>query len=855
MHFLIIDGNSLINRAFYGIKMLTAKDGHFTNAIFGFTNMLLSLLDQTQPQAVAVAFDLKAPTFRHKMYEGYKAGRKAMPSELHEQMEPMKDLLRAFGCHIVECEGYEADDILGTLSAHTAPQDVCFIATGDRDSLQLIRSNVNVLLTTTKMGQTQTTRYDEAKLMEEYGLTPAEMIELKALQGDNSDNIPGVAGVGPKTAGELIKKYHSIDNIYEDLNALEVTNGVRAKLEAGKDSAFLSRTLGTICLEAPIDKDISAYLRNPVDPESLKRELAKHEMFKLIARLKLDEAPVKAPEQKKTSVLHAEKRDAFDADKNSTLYLDLDDNGTFYALYNDALYYIPNGLSVLKTALENENVSKVFADSKKAYKYAMQGGVEIRNVSFDLRLAAYLLNPNATGFSVAEIAMSYNIPLPEVETDDGITDESRKLLREIAAAKTLANRLTSILENNNQMDLLKDMEIPLAEVLSAMEEDGMEVNSDNIRQYSVILSQRIGELEHRIYDLAGEEFNINSPKQLGAILFEKLGLPAKKKTKTGWSTNAEVLEGLADDYPIVSDILEYRAYAKLKSTYCEGLLKAIGPDGRIHSTFNQTETRTGRLSSTEPNLQNIPVRTELGREFRKFFTARDGYVLVDADYSQIELRVLAALADDKNMLDCFNRGVDVHTVTAAKVFGIPEENVTPELRSKAKAVNFGIVYGIGSFSLAKDIHSTRAEAERFINAYLALYSSIDGYMKNAIASAKEKGYAETVFHRRRYLPELTSSNAMLRAFGERVARNMPIQGTAADIIKIAMVKIYRRLQNELPQVRLIMQVHDELILESPALLAQKAAELLKEEMENAVSLSVKLRADAGIGKTWYEAKA
>ena len=855
MHFLIIDGNSLINRAFYGIKMLTAKDGHFTNAIFGFTNMLLSLLDQTQPQAVAVAFDLKAPTFRHKMYEGYKAGRKAMPSELHEQMEPMKDLLRAFGCHIVECEGYEADDILGTLSAHTAPQDVCFIATGDRDSLQLIRSNVNVLLTTTKMGQTQTTKYDEAKLMEEYGLTPAEMIELKALQGDNSDNIPGVAGVGPKTAGELIKKYHSIDNIYADLNALEVTNGVRANLEAGKDSAFLSRTLGTICLEAPIDKDISAYLRNPVDPEALKRELAKHEMFKLIARLKLDEAPIKAAQQAQTSVLHAEKRDAFDADKNSTLYLDLDDNGTFYALYNDTLYYIPNGLSVLKTALESENVSKVFADSKKAYKYAMQGGVEIRNVSFDLRLAAYLLNPNATGFSVAEIAMSYNIPLPEVETEGGIPDESRKLLREIAAAKTLANRLTSILENNNQMDLLKDMEIPLAEVLSAMEEDGMEVNSDNIRQYSVILSQRIGELEHRIYDLAGEEFNINSPKQLGAILFEKLGLPAKKKTKTGWSTNAEVLEGLADDYPIVSDILEYRAYAKLKSTYCEGLLKAIGPDGRIHSTFNQTETRTGRLSSTEPNLQNIPVRTELGREFRKFFTARDGYVLVDADYSQIELRVLAALADDKNMLDCFNRGVDVHTVTAAKVFGIPEENVTPELRSKAKAVNFGIVYGIGSFSLAKDIHSTRAEAERFINAYLALYSSIDGYMKNAIASAKEKGYAETVFHRRRYLPELTSSNAMLRAFGERVARNMPIQGTAADIIKIAMVKIYRRLQNELPQVRLIMQVHDELILESPALLAQKAAELLKEEMENAVSLSVKLRADAGIGKTWYEAKA
>ena len=855
MHFLIIDGNSLINRAFYGIRMLTAKDGHFTNAIFGFTNMLLSLIDQTQPDAIAVAFDLKAPTFRHKMYEGYKAGRKGMPSELHEQMEPMKDLLRAFGCHIVECEGYEADDILGTLSAHTAPDDMCYIATGDRDSLQLIKSNVNVLLTTTKMGQTQTVRYDEDKLMEEYGLTPAEMIDLKALQGDNSDNIPGVAGVGPKTAGELIKKYHTIDHIFADTNALEVTNGVRAKLEAGRESAFLSRTLGTICLEAPIAKDIASYLRNPVDPEALKRELAKHEMFKTIARLKLDDAPVKAAEQKQTGVLHAEKRDVFSADQNGTVYLDLDDNGTFYLLYNGAVCYIQQGLSVLKPVLEDENVKKVFADSKKAYKYAMQGGVEIKNVSFDLRLASYLLNPNATSFSVSEIAMSYNIPLPEVETDADIPGEDKKLLCEIASAETLTARLTSILEENHQTDLLKDMEIPLAEVLSAMEEDGMQVNSENIQQYSVILSQRIGELEQRIYQQAGEKFNINSPKQLGVILFEKLGLPAKKKTKTGWSTNAEVLEGLAEGYPIVSDILEYRTYAKLRSTYCEGLLKAIGSDGRIHSTFNQTETRTGRLSSTEPNLQNIPVRTELGREFRKFFTARDGYLLVDADYSQIELRVLAALANDKNMTDCFNQGVDVHTVTAAKVFGVPEEKVTPELRSKAKAVNFGIVYGIGSFSLAKDIHSTRAEAERFINAYLALYSSIDGYMKNAIASAKEKGFAETIFHRRRYLPELTSSNAMLRAFGERVARNMPIQGTAADIIKIAMVKIYRRLQNELPEVRLIMQVHDELILEAPALLAPKAAELLKEEMENAVSLSVKLRADAGIGKTWYEAKA
>lgn len=855
MHFLVIDGNSLINRAFYGIKMLTAKDGHFTNAIFGFTNMLLSLMDQTNPDAIAVAFDLKAPTFRHKMYEGYKAGRKGMPTELHEQMQPMKDLLKAFGCHIVECEGYEADDILGTLSVHTPAEDVCYIATGDRDSLQLVRKNVNVLLTTTKMGQTQTVCYDEKELYNAYGLTPEEMIELKALQGDTSDNIPGVAGIGPKTAGELIKKYHTIDRIYEDLQAVDATKGVLAKLEAGKESAYLSRTLGTICLEAPIETDLRAYLRAPVDPEALKRELAKHEMFKTIARLKLDDPAALPAAQTQSKALQAAEKDSFSARDGDELFIALDDNGTFYIFCNDELCYMKDGISVLKPVLENIKVNKIFADAKKAYRYAMQHNVEIAGVTFDLRLAAYLLNPNAGNFSVSDLALSYGVNLPEIELKTEASTEEQTFLRQIAAAELLYRRLKAKLEEFGQIGLLTEVEIPLAEVLSAMEEDGMAVNRDNIEAYSVVLAKRIEELEQKIYREAGEQFNINSPKQLGAILFERLGLPAKKKTKSGWSTNAEVLEGLAEHYPIVSDILEYRTYAKLKNTYCDGLLKTIGPDERIHSTFNQTETRTGRLSSTEPNLQNIPVRTELGREFRKFFTAQDGYLLVDADYSQIELRVLAALSNDKNMIDAFNRGVDVHTVTAAKVFGVPEDAVTPELRSKAKAVNFGIVYGIGSFSLAKDIHSTRAEAEQFINAYLALYSSIDGYMKEAIASAKKTGYAETIFHRRRYLPELTSSNGALRAFGERVARNMPIQGTAADIIKIAMVKIYRRLQKELPEVRLIMQVHDELILEAPALLAQKAADLLKQEMENAVSLSVKLRADAGIGKTWYEAKA
>ncbi len=857
MNFLVIDGNSLINRAFFGIKILTAKDGHYTNAIYGFMNMLLSLTEQTAPEAIAVAFDLKAPTFRHEMYDAYKAGRKPMPAELHEQMEPLKQILRAYGCHIVTCEGYEADDILGTLAAHTPAQDMCYIATGDRDSLQLIRNNVNVLLTTTKMGMTQTVKYDENALFEAYGLTPAEMIELKALQGDSSDNIPGVAGIGPKTAGELIQKYHSIDAIYADLDALDVTKGVRAKLELGKESAYLSKTLGTICLDAPIEKDISAYVKNMPDVPVLKRELAKHEMFKMISRLKLDEIVTNKTEEHTDYIVGVE----FDVcpesfSPGSTVYIHYVDDSGIVFFCAEKLYYIKeNGFAALRSVLENDAVNKCFADVKKAYKIADALDIRIRSVVFDIHLAAYLLNPNMSSFSVSEQAMSFHVPLPELKTGHSeLSAEITQIMIETAAMPLIMQRMSSALSENGQMQLLTEMEIPLAEVLASMEKEGMAVNRKNIEDYSFVLAARIDALEQEICSECGERFNINSPKQLGVILFEKLGLPAKKKTKSGYSTNAEVLESLADDYPIVSKILEYRTYAKLKSTYCEGLLKAIAPDGRIHSTFNQTDTRTGRLSSSEPNLQNIPVKTELGREFRKFFTARDGFVLIDADYSQIELRVLAALAKDKNMTECFNTGVDIHTATAAKVFGVPEDQVTGALRSKAKAVNFGIVYGIGAFSLAKDIHSTRAEAERFIQSYLALYSSIDKYMKDSIAFAKEKGYAETIFRRRRYLPELTSSNPVLRGFGERVARNMPIQGTAADIIKIAMIKVYRRLQKELPEGRLIMQVHDELILEVPALLSQKAAVLLKEEMENAVQLSVKLSVEAGIGKTWYEAK-
>ena len=873
MNFLIIDGNSIVNRAFYGIKLLNAKDGHFTNALFGFMNIFMSLTENYHPEAVAVAFDVHQPTFRHKMYDGYKAGRKGMPPELFEQMEPLKKLLSAYGCHIVECPGYEADDILGTLSAATPAQDHCYIATGDRDSLQLVKDNVTVLLTSTKMGRTQTVEYTPEKIMEEYGVVPSGMIELKALQGDSSDNIPGVAGVGPKTAGDLIKKYKTIDYIYDHIHEIETTAGVRNKLIADRDNAFFSRQLGTICLEAPIDVCTDHYVLNPRDDAALLKELSYHEMFKLIDRLQLHPsagtvAEEAAPAAAGGKTLWPLTEEAIDQMTSSGeplyCYAQWQDGvpSVFLLCRGDEIYYAD--FSDLFTEqslfrlLENAAVPKYVNDAKPLFTYALQRGRTVANVAFDLSLAAYILDPNASEYGAEQLALSYRVPLtpPEAaeESSAAFLEENGAAAQLAAAFPILCGRLAAQIAERDETKLLTEMEIPLAEVLADMELAGIRVNEADIRAYSEKLTALISSLETEIHEAAGEVFNINSPKQLGVILFEKLGIPAKKKTKTGYSTNAEVLEALADDYPIVSKILEYRTYSKLKSTYCDGLLAAVDADGRVRCTFNQKETRTGRLSSTEPNLQNIPVRTEVGREFRKFFVAEPGRVIVDADYSQIELRVLADLANDENMLNAFNSGTDIHAVTAAKVFGVPLENVTSELRSKAKAVNFGIVYGIGAFSLSKNIHSTRQEAESFISAYLSLYGGIDRFMKECIDRAKERGYAETIFNRRRYLPELTSSNHMIRSFGERVARNMPIQGTAADIIKIAMINVYRRLKQDYPAARLIMQVHDELMVECPEQDAEAMTALVKEEMENAVRLKVKLSVDAHAGRSWYEAK-
>ncbi len=873
MKYLVIDGNSIINRAFYGIKLLNAKDGHFTNAIYGFMNILLHLNEKYIPDSIIVAFDVHQPTFRHKMYSEYKAGRKGAPPELIEQFEPLKKLLKAYGCSIIECPGYEADDIIGTVSVSINDDDHCYIATGDRDSLQLISDNVSVLLTTTKMGKTQTVEYTKELLKEEYGVSPSGMIEIKALQGDNSDNIPGVSGIGPKTAGDLIKKYNNIDNIYSQIDTIEVTPGVRTKLISGKENAYFSRELGTICTQAPINTNMTDYLNIQYDNNALLKELAYHEMFKMIDKLHLntginnnlsdecvsennnavniqlaDISDAKSMLSEKTQIVVS-----IIEEDSTPVYAVFADNRDIVVVENNTLGFISFINDIFSSGHEF-----ITEDCKSLYSAALKNGLKITNIIFDIKLAAYLLDVNSNDYSVPSLALAYNVnnvPVEFIGSDIvSLYDKYADVFNSASLSYRLYKRLESIIVEREQESLLKDIEIPLAEVLAATEINGMKVDVKGIEDFSQLLTTRIADIENSIYEIAGEKFNINSPKQLGTILFEKLGLPAKKKTKTGYSTNADVLESLAEDYPIVSMVLEYRAHTKLKSTYCEGLLKAVDSDNRVRSTFNQTETRTGRLSSTEPNLQNIPVRTPLGREMRKFFIAEDGYSIIDADYSQIELRVLAALSDDKNMTDAFNSDTDIHSVTASKVFNIPIDTVTSELRSKAKAVNFGIVYGIGAFSLAKDIRSTRAEADAFIKSYLALYSSVDKYMNECIEFAKASGYSETYFRRRRYLPELSSSNGMIRSFGERVARNMPIQGTAADIIKIAMIKVFNRLKSEYPDTKLIMQVHDELMAEAPEKDAEAVAEIIKQEMENAVKLSVCLKADTAIGKSWYDAK-
>lgn len=859
MNVLVIDGNSILNRAFYGIKLLTTKDGRFTNGIFGFMNIFLKLIEETKPQAVAVAFDLHAPTFRHKMYGEYKAGRKGMPPELASQMPVLKELLTALGYKILEKEGFEADDILGTVSGMCGEGDMCFLATGDRDSFQLVRENVTVILPRTKMGTTVTERYTPEKIMEEYGVTPIQMLDIKALQGDSSDNIPGVPGVGQKTAGELIKNFGSIQYIYDNLDTLPIKDNLRAKLQNGKESALLSYTLGKIIKDVPIGA-LEDLIPTEADVQKAKYLLSDLELFRILDKLNLGDAPEsKNNEEKSQELLFSEDFDCNEMlekiKKDSKLYLTADFSDllspVFYFLSSGTVYYLePMHLGYfdfISAVLADENIEKITDNSKHLYKFGFLNNIEICNVSLDISLAGYILNPSSSDYSAVRLCDEYHIPSPTVLSDS-------KFAQSCAVLRAIEPILRSKIEANGQNELLYEIEMPLSKVLASMEHIGVLVDKKGIADFGDKIKNEIDCVRDEIYSLAGEEFNINSPKQLGVILFEKLQLPSGKKTKSGYSTNAEILENLQNDYPIVGKILWYRTLTKLYSTYCEGLLKAICEDGRIHSSFIQTETRTGRISSTEPNLQNIPVRKEIGKEMRKFFVAPQGAMLADADYSQIELRVLAHIADDKVMIETFNDEIDIHTVTASQVFGMPQEMVTPLMRSRAKAVNFGIVYGIGAFSLAKDIGVTRKEADNYIKGYLNHYNGVNEYMENIVKTATEQGFVTTLQQRRRYLPELSSSNGMLRAFGQRVARNMPIQGTAADIIKVAMVRVYERLNEEKMKSRLILQVHDELIVESPENEIEKASKILSEEMENACKMKVRLRADVGVGKTWYDAK-
>ncbi len=870
MVLLVVDGNSILNRAFYGVRDLKTSDGRPTNGIFGFMNMLLSLTNTYRPDGVAVAFDLKAPTFRHKLYAAYKANRHPAPVELLEQFQPLKDLLTALGYSIVECEGFEADDILGTLSHACGADDKCYLFTGDRDSFQLVRDNVSVLYATTRTSQ-PALEYTPARIKEEYGVEPLQMIEIKTIQGDASDNFPGVKGIGEKGAGDLIRAYGSVDYIYEHLDELDLKPAVKAKLEESKEMAKLCHKLSTISVDAPIDTDLSHYRVKPADEKAALRMCRSLELNNLVK--KLDFSNTDAVEE---DIPAAASFKLYEAEPE-TLLAELKQAGKAYfaCRYNHgspefAVFRTDKGLALLQNGdfsfltffgefAADASIEKITDDAKHLYDFCDRSGFALQALVLDTTLAAYLLDPQSSSYSVNELRRRYKLGAAAIVPEEDLADffEREKTTVEAAAfMKTLSEKLGALIDENGQRKLLTELEIPLARVLASMEREGFSIDRAGLEAYSADIKKQLeGKLDN-IYELAGERFNVNSPKQLGEILFspEKLGLKHGKKTKTGYSTNAEELEKLRDEHPVIPAILSYRQLAKLDSTYCEGLLGVIDTDGRIHSTLNQTETRTGRISSSEPNLQNIPVRTPLGRELRRFFNAREGCVLADADYSQIELRVLASLADDQAMIEAFRSGDDIHSITASQVFGIPLAEVKPEDRRRAKAVNFGIVYGIGAYSLGKNIGAGFSEADRYIKSYLAHYSGIAAFMDRCRESAKEKGYAETYYGRRRYLPELNDRNPAMRSFGERVAMNMPIQGTAADIIKIAMIRVYERLAQEFPEARLILQIHDELIIETPERDAEAVANLLRDVMEHACDLAVPLTVDCKCGKTWYDTK-
>lgn len=900
---VVIDGNSILNRAFYGImssKMLQTADGTYTNAVYGFLAIMFKLLEDINPDYMAVAFDVKHPTKRHEMYKEYKGTRKGMPDELASQMPIIKEVLEAMNIKIIEQEGYEADDILGTLAKYSEKQGMeVTLLTGDRDSFQLASDNIVIRIPRTKGGKTETENFDRSKILEVYGVEPKQLIEVKGLMGDTSDNIPGVPGVGEKTALNLIKDYSSIDNLYKKLeNGEQVAKGkLKENLENNKDLAILSRELGRIDVNAPIDKELSNFKIVDWNNEEVLEIFKRLRFNRYIERFNLDKISEKTEESsndkieelfeykvvknqnemegiikdiEKTKVLYYyfEKIDKRNDDKliikKEIKYINIFDEE------KNIVYNIEFSIENLKSIFENKDILKCGYKIKEDYIILKELGINPQNMMFDTEIAMYILNATSNSYSVEELAKQYL----EMDILDCIKEEKEEeqtsLFDVVEENVQKANykyaiyayvigkskpKLVEALIKIESLELFNEIEMPTAEVLAEMQYIGIYVDEKEIIKFGENLKKHIEELTIDIYNLAGEEFNINSTKQLGVILFEKLNLTPSKKTKSGYSTDVEALEKIKASHPIIDKILEYRQLVKLNSTYVEGMIPYINmKTGRIHTFFHQTVTSTGRLSSTDPNLQNIPTRTELGKKLRKVFKAEEGKVFLDADYSQVELRILAHMSKDDTMIEAFNADSDIHTISASQVFKVPVEEVSKQLRSKAKAVNFGIVYGISEFGLSEQIDINRKEAKEYIEKYLETYHGIRDYMKNIVEETKQKGYVSTLFGRRRYIQELNSKNYMVRKFGDRAAMNTPIQGTAADIMKIAMIKVYNELKNRNLKSKIVLQIHDELLIETLVEEKEEVKEILKSSMEGAAKLLVPLKVEVEEGKNWYQAK-
>lgn len=870
---IIIDGNSIINRAFYALPQMNNKDGLNTNGIYGFTTMLFKLIDMYNPTHISVAFDKKSPTFRYLEYTAYKAGRKKMPDELREQFEPLKKLLDAFNINRLEIDGYEADDIIGTISKIAEDEGFeVYIVTGDKDAIQLASKNITTLIT--KKGVADMEEYDFDKVVEKYEMTPAQFIDLKGLMGDKSDNIPGVAGIGEKTGIKLIKEYQSIENILENIDNLK--GSIKTKIEKNKESAIMSKKLATIIRNVPIDFNMCDLEYGSYDEEKLLKEFEKLGFMSLVSKI------IKEDIKSSLEIIKLENYEEFKEDiykckkiilktiKKEGNILEKNIIYVFFSIDGENIYYInEDELYLIKDILEDNNIEKIGYNLKEDYLAFRPYGIKLENMKFDIVISEYLIDSNTTtSYECSDIAMKYlfrKILSKEELLGKGAKAKNYQYLEFEVLSNYVANiinvikdvypKMEELLNSMEMTSLFYDIEMPLVEVLGEMEFIGIKVDKEKLNELGDEFKDIIKNLEKDIYEISGEKFNINSPKQLGVILFEKLGLPVIKKTKTGYSTNIDVLEKLKNESPIIDKIIEYRQFTKLNSTYVEGLLSIINPiDNRIHSSFNQTITTTGRISSTEPNLQNIPVRLEIGRNIRKVFISQDNYLLVDADYSQIELRVLAHMSEDETMIEAFENNEDIHTKTASQVFSIDMNDVTQKQRSEAKAVNFGIIYGKSDFGLSDDLNISIKKAKEYIDSYFEKYNKIKVFMDNTIENATDLGYVTTIFNRRRYIKELKSPNFMLRNAGKRAAMNAPIQGSSADIIKIAMVNVFRRFKKENLKSRLILQVHDEIIVETSLDEVDLVKEIVRNEMENATTMKVNLDVDLNVGKSWYETK-